>query len=1050
MKVDEQVVVNDKPEEVKQQEDEDGDGKENEDENEYEEDNQEYKTYTIKPFKNSDGEYFGLTIKGRTKEYLNAHAKIKEMITKGKFKKYFVKKGELKILDITQYKSSVRAIIQVQSMKGDVKGSAELKVHNPSTKQKGATIEFRKIADNEYCHTELLRDIIEELIDGLVSGKEIGQIVKNSKGRKNLIPNKVTSNPRQFACDECGFETKFASGLKAHKKKIHEIILSTTQVICNFCRINEKSPDDLKAHIESKHRIKVKRSKEMEKCQDCCSTFEGKAQLFIHQKNQHQQVKGKSHPEVIVVSPSSSPPRKKQEIEDNEEMEVDLTESIFNCCACDKTFTKKYELEVHSKIHTSKNYTCCECDKTFQFKENLDKHARIHASKRKINDPDVEMIDVEISANDMIINMLENRIRQLETDIVNLQKREEEYKKEIQELKSQKTKQSAIPKHLNPVQARHLPYLKGYRMIYKVFGNGACAQNATAVHLYEDEEEANKVKKKVNEHIADNFDNYYQHRMVLPYTETVGVGKHSKTITVTTAQEMKAFLKSEDALMVYSNCHDLEAIANVFNIKIKIFTFRGESSHWSEIHPDPQMVEQAAIEMPEMALYHSDECHYDLLIKDDSRLAQLGLLAGSFPVTLEEDIQIDNNQNNDWKKVEKKRDKEKRVIQPDQSEEKLMEDSKIENNTKDVDEEITLLGYKNGGYKRTGPQENSKPNLSSGLKCKKCTSEFQSEVQLETHMKMHTQEQLVCSKCNKQFNLMKGTQLHEGPHGGSDFICWVCANNFPKNMDLETHSRSSIGNTKSLNYNCTQCQTVLYDQKDLDEHIRKEHENSKYSDEWNCNDCAYQANHAEVLIKHLKEYGHQPSKNIEKKKYINDYKQCYTCKSEFDGYNNLMNHRRDVHPSRKACRNFPGDCPRGDTCWFVHAEKTEPNATSEQKHVNTWNFKCDMCGEEILERKDFMNHKKEKHEDTVSVCEDFLNGKCSRSPQSCWFKHNLDSGPTVSKANNSQMQGFQVVPQNTFPPDLMSQIMQLINNLMVEKMENMMVKKMEKKFQEMN
>ena len=68
MKVDEQVVVNDKPEEVKQQEDEDGDGKENEDENEYEEDNQEYKTYTIKPFKNSDGEYFGLTIKGRTKE----------------------------------------------------------------------------------------------------------------------------------------------------------------------------------------------------------------------------------------------------------------------------------------------------------------------------------------------------------------------------------------------------------------------------------------------------------------------------------------------------------------------------------------------------------------------------------------------------------------------------------------------------------------------------------------------------------------------------------------------------------------------------------------------------------------------------------------------------------------------------------------------------------------------------------------------------------------------------------------------------------------------
>ena len=31
--------------------------------------------------------------------------------------------------------------------------------------------------------------------------------------------------------------------------------------------------------------------------------------------------------------------------------------------------------------------------------------------------------------------------------------------------------------------------------------------------------------------------------------------------------------------------------------------------------------------MPDMALYHSDQTHYDLLVKDDSRLALLGLLA---------------------------------------------------------------------------------------------------------------------------------------------------------------------------------------------------------------------------------------------------------------------------------------------------------------------------------------------------------------------------------------------------------------------------------------
>ena len=33
--------------------------------------------------------------------------------------------------------------------------------------------------------------------------------------------------------------------------------------------------------------------------------------------------------------------------------------------------------------------------------------------------------------------------------------------------------------------------------------------------------------------------------------------------------------------------------------------------------------------VPDMALYHSEDTHFDLLVKDDSRLALLGLLAGS-------------------------------------------------------------------------------------------------------------------------------------------------------------------------------------------------------------------------------------------------------------------------------------------------------------------------------------------------------------------------------------------------------------------------------------
>ena len=109
---------------------------------------------------------------------------------------------------------------------------------------------------------------------------------------------------------------------------------------------------------------------------------------------------------------------------------------------------------------------------------------------------------------------------------------------------------------------------------------------------------------------------------------------------------------------------------------------------------------------------------------------------------------------------------------------------------------------------------------------------------------------------------------------------------------------------------------------------------------------------------------------------------------EFDGFNNLMNHRKIVHPSKKKCRNFPTNCTFGNDCWYVHHEPMETDEqTSDVNEGNSWNFKCNLCEEKILERRDFMIHKKTKHGDTVLTCQNFLRGECSRSEESCWFKH---------------------------------------------------------------
>ena len=62
-------------------------------------------------------------------------------------------------------------------------------------------------------------------------------------------------------------------------------------------------------------------------------------------------------------------------------------------------------------------------------------------------------------------------------------------------------------------------------------------------------------------------------------------------------------------------------MADLFNMNINIFTCGGGDKSWTEIKPDPEMAECAEIRfgkwVPDMALYHWEDNHFDLLVKDD-------------------------------------------------------------------------------------------------------------------------------------------------------------------------------------------------------------------------------------------------------------------------------------------------------------------------------------------------------------------------------------------------------------------------------------------------
>ena len=877
----------------------------------------EYKGYKEESYYNSNKEPFGITLKGKTKAFITAHANVKKMLKKQSA--YQIKKNEIRVVDVTNNMGLFVAIVEVVGP-NEEKGNVEIKVHAPG--KKGATIELRKMSGFEYHYVELLKSIMTVFIDGFIAGDDIKDIINNSCN-DNSGKKRVKIQPLYHYCDQCDFQSRFPQGLKAHKTKIHT---------------KEKNV----------------------KCDKCDFVATTKNYLDIHEVNTHINSKKRVK---FSITPTSSPPQKKHE-------------------------------------------------------GSQEKHA---VKDDFVDASNVEMIDVEKEANDVVYNMLQERIDELEIElskseekVSNLQKKNEENELKIKELKEKENeakknipqrKETKIPNHLHSVRKEHLAKLRGYRMIFKSQPNGACLDNCAAVHIYEDVDEAPKLKKRLNNHIADHFDHYEQW-ISLPFTETVGVGEYAKSVTITSKEEMIQFLRSEDALMVYSNSQQILAMANLFNMNIYTFTYGSSNEGWSLVRPEPEMAKHAEIKfgkfIPDMALYHNNETHFDLLVSDDSRLALLGLLAGIG--NEEEDVKNAEKSEGDWQKVkDNKKVKNKKVIM----------ETKHDKEEKNCQEEMELLLAKQSGFSRTGPQTQSerKSNSNQIFTCDQCGLQFQSHGLLTAHVATHVEQCMFnCDFCEEIFDASNMLEKHiQNSHTKMKYNCESCEESFKDNSHLEEHMISKHIKPKN---NCDDHDDKFLTNCQQEKHEIKEHA----ADEWNCNGCDFQADALNSLINHLKITGHQPSKSMDLKRFFSEYKQCYTCKMEFDGYYKLMDHRKGVHPSNKICNKFPNNCSRGKTCWYKHPDEPMDVDQAPTDTPKSAVFNCNLCGETIQEHKDFMKHKKMKHSDTILPCESFLKGMCFRNDDTCWFKHS-PAEISYESTNKQEFQGFQEALPNAFPPD---------------------------------
>ena len=124
----------------------------------------------------------------------------------------------------------------------------------------------------------------------------------------------------------------------------------------------------------------------------------------------------------------------------------------------------------------------------------------------------------------------------------------------------------------------------------------------------------------------------------------------------------------------------------------------------------------------------------------------------------------------------------------------------------------------------------------------------------------------------------------------------------------------------------------------------------------------------------------------------------------------------------------------------METDQVEENSV-ERQNV----FRCNICEESFKDRNELMKHMKTKHINSIQPCEKYRQGRCKRNSDDCWYPHVELPG----KVSNPHQQVFQQASPTPLPPDQMSRMFWMINNLMrkVDGMEKRF-DGMEKRFEE--
>ena len=953
----------------------------------------------------------GYSLRGGQK-LKNAVIGLKETLKRG-IKKNF-QETHYRVLDTR--KSGVALDIEVEVMKKAERGIAMVKLYGPyNLKDKKDNVIM--VTKYKRSHVKFVKMLAENVIKPLIS-----EFVNEESEDLNESEEEDTKT-----CHVCEKTFKSPGGLKTHVTKKHKeqtgSILTTEeelliekeafQVVNRLETYKEELDNEKKVTLNETCDIESKDVREFsEVCENC--EFEAVADrkylalqlLCKHKREKHPKIcsdceyKAKNMQELKRherdnhgrISASTSPPSKKKRNDDgnndtdSESMDVD--ENVSN-------ISIQTEEKDPEEMEVDETKILRELSEKMD-KKVLEKQARNEEEEKKWAE---EKIAKEKNKKDNENQKMENtKKNNRKNKQITKDKRKRSAKKQNNEVKNSFSCIKDVPDNCKT-------FVNEGDKIFLVPGNGACAPNAAAAHLFQDSNLGPNLRVKMNRFLAEHYEKYEN---IFPCSEEEPFVRQLKgqEIIFKNPEHLKTFLQnSEIAGYMWSDSEDLKLISDLFQIEIKIISTKGPSDDnptINRISPDKDMnkfAELQNVEIEEMVLFHERDQHFDLVVSGTGDLARYGNLSDRSSIDVQNGDKVVQENEDLLKEIENLKDKnkmyEKQYLECEKALRKKTEEAeRLKSELHDFKLKMSLENELKDDMEEE--LDTSIDSLDIEFKCNNCDDKFETQEGLRKHLEtQHTRNV-------HQHMYEKDMKTHKRKHSIEEkYKCDDCEYICYKKDELNKHTKTKhISETtkrahfivEDEEYNCKDCQYQGDSLYYLQEHIRLTHTLDKYK----CKECNYQSTGAKDLYKHSKEiHGmendnkctncehtcivtNESGKHVSEKHKENEFIKCKICAKEFNTKSKLMIHRKAEHPNSVAsCKNYKeGKCRfEAEFCFWIHREGKEAE------------IECFFCDKSFNTRDKVMKHRKKEHPKTVKPCQQLKEQKCKFNDEECWFKH---------------------------------------------------------------